>query len=81
MAKLKWENVSWFYNETSGCGTEICFYDNTKYDEINAFGNELAIYPSYGEPDELENCRKWLKEDGIIEDEDIDLNPYYNCMC
>ena len=70
MAKLKWENISWFYNETSGCGTEICFYDNTKYSEADAwFNNEaiLAIYPSCNEPDDIDWCRKWLKEDGIIE--------------
>lgn len=78
---MKWENISYFYNNTSGCGTEICFYDNRKYNETTAFGNELAIYPVLNEPDEMELYKKFLREDGIL-DRYVELySPYYNSMC
>ena len=61
------DKLDWFYNTTSGCGREICFYDKSKFSEEGAFGNEIAIYPADIDIT-LEDYLEWLKRDGILEE-------------
>lgn len=65
MNSVKFEDIDYFLNKTEDCGTEICFYDSSKYkDDLEAFGHELRIYPYMPDLD-FKEYFKWMEQDGI----------------
>ena len=71
MKEINFKDIDYFYDSDNSDGfTYICFYDSSKYDETEAFGNELAIYPATGcinEPDfNFNTYYKWMEEDKIV---------------
>ena len=61
--------VDYFINKTSGSGEEICFYDADKYDENNAFGNELfidAYIPEYPIEETIKKLQNESNDEEII---------------